>query len=375
MYVQVDGEGPRVLESPFAASVVAREASIARRNEWKTRGRGARFQRGLEGLSEEALRPRHYTAPVRFTGLCRGRHPAELVYTLSTGRLSGVFAFSGGEEERLFHGADAHLSEPAAEPGGDRFACVVRGDGGRTHIGLLVPGVSSVEQVTVGDALDDAPRWVPGEERVVYESRPFGYDRAGKVVNVGASTILELDLDRGNVEQRVAVDGVSCEAPVVAADGTLYYLRRRVPVARVHLGHVISDALLFPFRLLFAIVQWFNFFSLRYTGKPLLRRGGEAQEKHADIERAAMIGNLASAAQDARDEHEDDDKSVAEGAELVARTRAGEESVIARGVACFDVDDEGGVVWSDGRAIYHRSREGEQSKVGRSKGVERVLAL
>jgi hypothetical protein len=373
LYVQLEGDEAKVIDSPFAAAVASREASIARRNEWKTQGRGARFQRGLEGLSEETLRPRHYAAPVRFSGLCRGRHAAELVYTMSTGRVSGLFAFSGGEEERIFHGADAHLSEPSGEPGGERFACVVRDKEGHTHVGLLVPGESNVVQVTVGDALDDAPRWVPGSERIVFESRPFGYDRAGTRVNVGPATIQELDLAKGEVTPLVAIEGVSCASPTVAADGTLYYLRRPVPVQTVHLGRLAVDALLFPFRLMMAVVQWFNFFSLRYTGKPLLR-ARDTRAKHADIERAAMIGNLAGAAETTREEDEDDGTTDLS-SELVARSASGQERVVARGVACFDLYEDGSVVWSNGRSIVHRTASGAESKLGARRDVERVLAL
>jgi hypothetical protein len=295
------------------------------------------------------------------------------VYTLSTGAVSGLFAFAGGEEERLFHSAEIHVSEPCLEPDGERFACVVRGKRGETHIAIVAPGQPGLTEVTAGDALDSAPCWVPGERRIVFESRALGYDRGGRVVDVSPSTIQEIDLDKAVVTELVGDESVSCSSPRVADDRTLYYLRRPVVKPRVHLGHLLMSVLLFPFRLILAVFQWFNFFSLRYTGKPLVS-SGSARSKQADIKRAAILGNLASAAADARDE-DDADPPTPNDWHLVARSRSGEERVIARGVACFDVYPDGSIVWSDGRTVHHRAPSGEEQKIGKRKAVSELIAL
>lgn len=372
--MEIDGGEPRAVESAFAAKVVQRTASMARKNAWKTQGRGARFQMGMEGIPDELLQPKVAASAVTFTGLSRGRHSAELMYTLSTGAVAGLFAFADGEEERLFHGGDFYVSQPAHEPEGERCACVVRGSDGQTHIGLIAPGQASVVQVTVGDTLDTAPSWVPGQQALVFESRALGYDRAGRVVDFAPSAIQRLDLARGEVTPLIVVDNVSCSAPRVTGDGCLYYLRRAVPVVRTHWGALVWDALLFPFRLLMAILQWFNMFSLRYSGKPLIT-GRDARSKQADVKRAAQLGNLANAAANVVDETDDDDGVAAGGSELVCRGPDGTERVLAKGVRCFDVYLDGGLLWSDGRNISHRSASGEQRKLGKRKDVRDLLAL
>ena len=374
LLVEEGGAEAREVESAFAAGVARRAASISRRNSWKTQGRGARFQMGIEGLPDELLESRFQGNPVLFTGLCRGRHAAELVYTLSTGAVSGLFAFAGGEEERLFHSADIHVSEPCREPDGERFACVVRGKRGETHIAIVAPGQAGLTEVTAGDAIDSAPCWVPGAQRIVFESRALGYDRNGHVVDVSPSTIQEIDLDKAQVTPLVGSESVSCSSPRITADRTLYYLRRPVVKPRVHLGHLLLSVLLFPFRLILAVFQWFNFFSLRYTGKPLVS-SGNARSKQADIKRAAILGNLASAAADARDDEDEVDSPTPNDWQLVARSRSGEEHVVARGVACFDVYPDGSIVWSDGRTLHHRAPSGEEQKIGQRKTVSALIAL
>jgi hypothetical protein len=373
LVVEVDGAGPREVESAFAAGVAQRTASLARKNAWKTQGRGARFQMGLEGLPDELLESRLKANAVLFTGLSRGRHSAEIVYTLSSGPVAGLFAFSGGHEERVFHGADFVVSEPASEPGGERFACVVRGSNGQTHIGLLVPGQHGVTEVTVGDALDSAPAWIPGQNALLFESRALGYDRAGSVVDVAPATIQKLDLDAALVTPLVSVAQVSCTSPRVSGDGTLHYLKQPVPVARTHWGALLLDALLFPFRLVMAVLQWFNFFSLRYTGKPLVS-GGDRRAKQADVKRAAVLGNLATAATELK-EDEDALDAARTDSQLVRRDPDGTEHVVARGVRCFDVYADGAVLWSDGRRIFCRDRAGVETCLCKRAEVSELLAL
>lgn len=373
LMVQLDGQAPREIESPFAASVAARSASIARRNAWKTEGRGARFARGMEGLPQELLEPKLKGTPVRFTGAARGRHSGELLYTLTTGTVSGLFSFAGGEETRLFHDADIHLSEPACEPGGERLACTVRGKDGQSHIALLGSDGTGVRQLTEGDALDSTPCWVPGSSRIIFETRALGYDSAGNIADLAPAALSELDLDRGTLSAVGQIEGKACSSPRVAGDGTLYYLRRPAAVkARVSVGRLILDTLLFPFRMVMALVHYLNIFSLRYTGKPLLT-AGDSKAKTQDVKRAALIGNLAGAAADARDEK--DAPELPESWELVARSATGEERVVEKRVACFDLFSDGALLWSNGKHVLYRAPGGKTEQLASAKQIAEVVAL
>jgi hypothetical protein len=58
--------------------------------------------------------------------------------------------------------------------------------------------------------------------------------------------------------------------------------------------YAVKDAVLFPFRMAQAIFQYFNFFSVRYTGKPLATSKGAAQ-RHPDLKQMMIWGNLIDA--------------------------------------------------------------------------------
>src|SRR6202790_891871 len=96
--------GTNTLESAFGRSLRERAAQIQHRHAWKTQGRGAQFMTGM-------LWPEQMGDPSGFriaiTSVAQGRRPGELLYSLETNEVSGIFAVDAeGVEQRLFHTAD-----------------------------------------------------------------------------------------------------------------------------------------------------------------------------------------------------------------------------------------------------------------------------
>ena len=113
LYVQGDGAS-QILESPFGRSLRL-AIQIYNRNVWKTQGRGG------QALSS-AVRACPERDPGEFriaiTSVARGLNPGELLYTLETDEISGVFARSdGGVEQRLFHTADFRAIDARPDAG------------------------------------------------------------------------------------------------------------------------------------------------------------------------------------------------------------------------------------------------------------------
>lgn len=373
LFVRLGDEEPREVESAFAAKVATRTASMARKNAWKSQGRGARFMMGLGGaMPEDALEAEPTGTPVRYTGLSRGRFPAELLYSLSTGPVSGVFVFSEGHEDRLFHGADHEVVTPVVRADGDMIACSARFKDGRYHIAVMKGDGSDLTQLTEGDAMDTHPAWGSAPNRIIYASSGLGYDATGRVVDVSPSTIHELDIEKGETRCIAEAKDAELGLPRVGKDGTLYYVRRpRAKLAPFSFFQALVDIVSFPWRMLWAIVQYFNFFSIRYTGKPLLSAGTKKQ-RHADMRQLYVMGNMVNAAQDAKD---DDDGALPATWELVARRPDGTERVAARRVLAYDVADDGSIVYSNGKAVFHVAPGGAETKLVAEDAVTDVLAL
>lgn len=375
LFVKVGDEKPREIESPFAAQVVRRSAELTRKNAWKTQGQGARFLFG--GVPSELEDPQLPTGdPVHITSASRGRHPGEVVYTLSTGAISGLFAFSGGEEERLHHGTDRRIEEVSHGDDCELFVGVVR-EKGNAHLGVLGADGQGLQVVTEGDSFEESPSFVPGKgKQVVYVARPLGYDRDGRVVDLGDAHICRLDLLKGEITVESREAGVDLLAPRMLHDGSMYCLRRpRAKLAPFSLGRAIVDVALFPFRLVWAFVQYLNVFSVRYSGKPLLN-AGDAKAKRADARRALVMRNVAAAGGSATD----DDSGVPSSWVLQRRSgSSGPVDELAKGVLAYDVwgDDAktAVIVCTDGSTIWSLSPSGRRDELHRDEGISAVIVL
>jgi hypothetical protein len=61
--------------------------------------------------------------------------------------------------------------------------------------------------------------------------------------------------------------------------------------------------------------------------------------------------------------------------ELVRRSSAGEESVLAHGVLSYDISPDGTIVYSDGSGVYRIESAGTPQRLCRGKLIERVVSI
>jgi len=369
---------PSVLESPFGRSLRDRAAQIYNRNAWKTQGRSAQYMRGV-------LWPAQGRDPGEFriaiTSVARGRNPGEVLYSLETDEISGVFAVdASGVEQRLFHTADFRVRHLAVDPDGAGIALSVFHQNLTAHIATLNMEGSDLREASEGDSIDLAPRWAPGpRRRLVFQSAGLGRDAAGRFCGSGPFAVQELDLDSGEIASLAEEPESDLLGPQVAADGALYYIRRPHPKDKRSLDplSIVKDTLLFPFRMSYAIFQFFNFFSMRYTGRPLATSKGAAQ-RMPDLRQMMVWGNLIDVDQAAREDRlgeSDAPALVPSSWQLVRQTDSGKE-VLAKGVLSFDIATDGSVLYSNGSAVHRREPgrdRAERVLVGTM--IEQVAAL
>jgi hypothetical protein len=363
----------QIVESEFERTVRERAASIERRHAWKTQGRGAMFMGGLWAGQTNAWND----VPVLLTGLTAG-HDGALLYSMETDAVSGIFLLdAAGVETRLFHTADLRIRHAALHPEGAMLAATAfHQDSMRSNIAVLPVHGTDFSEVTEGDSFDQVPRWVPGtKRRIVFQSAGVGRDAAGRFAGLGPCTIQEFDLDSHDLEEIASETGRDLLQPRQTADGTLYYIRKPyesgIPDASV-LGS-LKDAALFPFRMARAVFQYFNIFSMMYTGKPLVTNKGAVQRR-MDPRQLFIHGNLANAQM--VQAHEDEAQAVVPSSwELVRRARGGQTEVIAKHVLAFDLAADGGVLYSGGAEITRLGPDGHSDRVLQAELIEQVLAL
>ena len=376
LHLKLGNEPARPFDSRFGQSLRDRAAQIQNRNSWKTQGTGARFMSGGMLWGDQ----NRDAAEMRITiaGVSPGCRSGELLYSLATNEIGGVFLLrdQAREEHRLLHTADFRVRRLSACPGHDRVVCVLQHKAENSAIATMRSDGTDLREVTQGDTIDDAPRWAPGSAReIIFQSAAIGRNSAGIAVTQAPFAIHKLDLEAGAVTPLAEDAEFDLLNPVLVNDGSLWYIRRpyRDPSQAVSPWRAALDLVLLPFRLLYAVFQFLNFFTARYTGNTLTT-AGNARQKHADIRKMMIWGNLFDA-QNAAGQNGDAPALVSKTWELIRRSLDGKQEVVAKGVLSFDVYADGSVLYTNGSALYHADPHGVRQCVARDSLIEQVAAL
>ncbi|HJQ70494.1 MAG TPA: hypothetical protein VKA70_16060, partial [Blastocatellia bacterium] len=374
--LKTEGKEVRTIESRFGQQVRERAIQIQQRNAWKTQGAGAQFMSGglLWGERE------HDPAEMRIaiTGLSWGCQEAELLYALETDEIAGVFLVKegGGEEQRLYHSSDYRVRHLSAHSGDGLIACTLMHKYGTSNIAVMRADGSDFIEVTEGDSIDLSPKWIRGDSReLVFQSAGIARNQDGRFSGNGPFTIQMLNLDNGEMTCLAEDPKSDLLAPQIDGEGSLYYIRRpyRQPVERFSLWKFVLDILLFPPRLLYAIFQWLNFFTVRYTGK-FLTTGGGARLKEINKKQMMLWRNLNDAQRGARQgEGEEAPALVPKSWELVRQDGRGASQSLVKGVLSFDLPSDGSIVYSNGSAIFRMDKGGATERLVVDGMIEQVV--
>lgn len=369
----------RVIESKFGQSLVDRATQIQQRNAWKTQGTGAKFMSGrmLWGGSPEEQEQGEI--PVVVDAVCRGSRPNEVLYSLATAEIGGVFSVNcnNGDERRLLHTADFRVGQLTANASEDKVACVVRSRAG-SHIAVMRGDGSDLSDVTQGDSFDTMPVWQPGSaNELIFQSAGIARNPAGVIVGTSASHIVKLDIEAGSTCVLLGDEEHDYLDPKMDSSGNLYCIRKPYvsPKTGFNPFRAALDLVMLPFRLLFAFFQFMNFFTMRYTGNTLVT-SGDMRQKPVDMRQMMVMDNLMHARR-AKDLFGLNGKGwkVSRSWTLIRKPPEGELEVIEKAVLTFDIFDDGSLLCTDGSRIFLREPDGGKTELLRDQFISQVLAM
>lgn len=375
LHLKYEDVAPRAVESKFAGEMRERLQRMASRNAWKTEGTGAQFMSGrlLWGMDAEEK-----GVPVMSVQcLTRGPRDGQVLYALGGKDVSGLFSFDPEtkDEIRIVHGADHVYYDLALHRELGLVACSAPKRDGSASIGVMQHDATEYSDLTEGDSLDMNPSWVPGERReLVFASSGIARNANGYPTSFAPSVIHRVDLDTAQMDVVAEEKGHDLIRPMVGSDGTLYYIRRpHVRGDKPSFWRANLDFLLFPFRLLSALMHYLNFFSTRYTGKQLTT-AGSTNRRGADVKQMMEWNNLIRAGSETTSKDDDPDALVPSSWQLV-RQRGMKVETVARNVATYDLCADGSVVYTNGSAIFRVSPDGEKTKICDGAYISHVIAL
>ena len=370
--VKMGDKPPRNIESVFGNSIREKAVRAQQKHSWKSAANdgGSPFSSAmLWGKSA-----RSGDVPLIITSICGAREAHGLVYSLESGSLCALLEVSrlGAEERRLWNDNRTQIRHVSVSRSTGNLVFSVLHENGTANIGVKMNGESGIKELTEGDSFDTAPRWVPGEGRkIVFQSAGIGRNYRGQFSTLGPFSLQQLDVEPGELTTLLENPGYDYLAPQSLSDGRLFYIRR--PYAehgRFHPLRTLKDALLFPFRLLYAIFQFLNFFSSIFAGRKLTSAGGP-KGHDMDMKQMMIWGNLVRA-QSASGEDEGADL-VPKSWELRCRTAGGETKTLAGGVLAYDIDADGKVVYTNGNAVFLLHPDGRKERVLSERMIQQVF--
>jgi hypothetical protein len=389
LYLKLGRETVRAIASEFGQAAQQRGFEMQRRNGWKQKNA---MPAGLSG----DMQADRSNVQVAVQGVC-ATSADRLLYTLEAGEVGGIFTLErfGGSigidgrsqpdlqqktrEKRLFHSAEFKIDRVDFNAAYQLIACAAISKDGSSNIAIMPVNSVHLNQVTEGDSIDLAPKWIPGFRRaIVFQSAGIGRDRAGYIIEQKHSTIEQLDIDRQEVTTLASDPKYDLLSPQMAADGTLYYIRRPYQPLRqrVPLVQTLKDALLIPIRLLLAVFEWLNFFTHRHTGKSLLALPQIHRTKGQQMLFLGRLVDVGTQIQRNRRFGDPDSPAlVPRSWALVKQIPHCEPEVIGQGVLAFDVSTDGQIVYSNGSAIYGILPDGNVERLVVDGPIEQVVML
>jgi hypothetical protein len=372
---------PTLVDSPFVQGILDRVERNRERNDWKNQGGMAwNFSPGgMMGMGGMGAMPAE-TRRIRFTGVTSGGAAGQLLYSLDTDHVGGLFRRDLVEdhEQRLLHKQQFRARDVARRASDGMLALSLYKEDGTAHLAVMNAEGRGLKQVTEGDAVDEAPSWGADGKSLLFQSAGVGRNAAGFAVSLSPYAIQQLDLDAGKVTTVVETDEDDYLLPRQSGD-TLYYIRRpyqpggNLPVSP---WKVAGDVLLFPFRLARAVVHFLNFMSMMFSRKPLMTAGGPPKEG-PDQRYVMLWGKMIDAEKLLKKKGGDGSGAlVPKDWRLVRRGASGSEEVLATRVVAYDVAPDGTLVYTDGSRVFTRDPgAADWRELLRGRLVERVAIV
>jgi len=354
LFLRASDNTTQQIDSPFIQEIIDSEQRRSSLHGWK---KGTSFDSSVMGRSGGA---QSSSAAMVFK-TAEFVEKNTLSYFLSDGQVGGVFEqnLETGEEKRLLHQQKLDLDHFRYDRDNDRILCSSGSTNGIRNLAMFDRANNNITQYTEGDTIDALPFTYPGDStKIVMQSSGIGRTESGYVAAIGPASLNILSTDTQHLEPVVENRRYDFLNPAVHPNGDLYYIRRPYDIPRIGAGALITDIVMFPYRILRASFHYLNFFSLMYSQKPLTSATGpkverdrkeiEIQGKRMDAEKAQRQAGVVRGVP----------SLVPRSWELVSRNRHGEERLVASNVLSYDISANGKVIYTNGFGVFELSDSG-----------------
>lgn len=360
------------LESNYAADLTVKAIKAQERHGWKTESTSGNPFTGPTLWGKSAGEP----LAITFTSIAAGQKSDEFLYTLRTDHLCAICSVRGeaAEERRLWNHQSKRLAHLYIHPVTGHIVCSSEKPNGCAHLVIRAPDDNALSEVTEGDSIDTAPSWRPGTPlTIVFQSAGIGRNKEGHYAGIGPFAIQKLDVETGELTTLLEDPQFDHLTPRLSSDGTLYYIKRPYTGnAQASFRDHLKDFFLFPFRMLRALFGFLNFFSMMYSGRQL-KTIKTADAQQMPLPQMMLWGNIIQAQKPLSDDP--NPGLVPASWRLMRKRPGGPEEILMTAVACFDVAEDGRLLYSNGRQITEATPGGSKRTITENPFVQEVEFL
>lgn len=392
----LDAGREREIPSGVLQNIIKRIKEQGKRNEWKQTGSGAVFMGESQHESVESQ-----LANLRSSVICLGFRDGKFIYSLRVGEVSGIYSkrtFGDTDEGIVLSDSEYRYSDFDVADNGDLI--VTASFAGESHLALLRGDERSATVITEGDSLEVTPVWSKTKpDTVCFSSagllqaqtedendprrrQPSGFaDIMASMMmsdevpyrEQSAFALSEMNIRTGEIRELLSDPKFSFVHPQCDEAGNIYYIKKPFSQdeGRKKSG-CLTDLLLAPFRLIRAIIGFFNIFTIKYSGKNLTTSAGNSKAKQKDADKIFLDGNLIAAEKEReanRNSGEAYPGIIPRSYELRCLSPDGSDRLIRKGVLAFRLDGDE-IVYSNGSYLMRiRSDKSEEKLISADKAV------
>ncbi len=339
---------------------------MKQRDEWKTSGKGARFM-NVEH-KEYGDTTAHGEPLLRAIGSCGGN----LLYCTFTDGIGGMYRkdTESGNESYIFANKEYDLVGVSSHNGKCVLSCAMNSH--ERHLGTVNMENGDVSLITDGLTSETHPFISRrNSSRILYTAMGYARNQNGVIVEKSPCSICCYDESTGNLDELVANDDYDYIKPSDAAEGNLYYIKRKYQPTKRQ-SNLLYDIVMFPVRLIKAIGGFLSFFSMAFGGEPL-RTGGRnpAKSRTADERELFVEGNMIKA----QKLSENSDEGIIPSDWTLIKNSNGTETVLKKGVMDYKITDNGDIIYSNGNAIRILRTDGKDEKLCKIKLANSITVI
>lgn len=353
------------LSSERAQHYKSTVSEIRRNKEWKHSGTGAQFMGTAAPSGNESIF-------VSINGIADDG--TGLVYSIQLGEMGGIYRKNPDKpeaaEEHIFTGMNRDIGSISIKNG--KIAACSNG-----HLSIF-DMKGNFEDITDGDSIESQPCWSADDDRIFCSTAGIARNQYGAPAAYSPRSIMAVDLNAGSMEELFADEKYDFLRPSNDSSGNFYYIRQpyKVPEEKNPLW---KDVLLFPVRIIKALLGFLNAFSVLFGGESLRsgRKQGDVKTKEKSDRELFFEGRLLEVEKNEKENTAKGEKNPGIfplSRVLVRIAPDGTETVLKRGVMDYAVLPDGSIICSNGRSLLHITDSGEEL-IAKAKMAQNICVL